>query len=305
MNKSFYGQYIVVIDAGGTKTVGTLVEMQSKKILFQIQTGPGNIVSNNDYAEQNIEDALIQCAEQIQIKPLRAIIGIAGFNTYKHRWHTPLHWYNYINENIAVTSDIELAYRAEFPEGEGMLVISGTGAIICLEHQNKLKTLGGWGHLLGDEESAYGIGKKAIQQVLESMEYCYRSILKDQWIKDDYPASSNKLKEWFYSQDKEAIAQLSLWVESTAKNGNSEAQSIISDASRKMAGSVYKAITSLGLSSSIPLIVKGGMFENNDRYFSEFQKHISNFQLTNTVSKSNKNIFVEAACFNYYKGVRK
>ena len=106
MNKSFYGQYIVVIDAGGTKTVGTLVEMQSKKILFQIQTGPGNIVSNNDSAEQNIEDALIQCAEQIQIKPRRAIIGIAGFNTYNHRWHMPLHCYNYINENIAVTSDI-------------------------------------------------------------------------------------------------------------------------------------------------------------------------------------------------------
>lgn len=305
MNKSLDEQYIVVIDAGGTKTVGTLVEVPSKKILFQTQTGPGNIVSNNESAEQNIEKVLIQCAEQIQIKPLQAVLGIAGFNTYKHQWHAPSHWYNYINEKIAVTSDIELAYQAEFPEGEGMLVIAGTGAIICLEHQSELKTLGGWGHLLGDEESAYGIGKKVVQQVLDSMEYCYRSMLKDQWIKDDYPASSNKLKKWFYCQDKESIAQLSLWVELAAKNGNSEAQNIISDASRKMAGSVYKAITSLGLSSSIPLVIKGEMFENNDRYFNEFQKHISNFQLTNTVAKSNKNIFVEAACFNYYKGVRK
>jgi N-acetylglucosamine kinase-like BadF-type ATPase len=50
-----------------------------------------------------------------------------------------------------VVSDIELAYRANFTDGEGILLYAGTGSVAYAINENsEVHKIGGWGYLLGE-----------------------------------------------------------------------------------------------------------------------------------------------------------
>ena len=70
-----------------------------------------------------------------------------------------------------VVSDIELAYRANFETGEGILLYAGTGSVAYAINENsEAHKIGGWGYLLGDEGAGYWIGKEAIRHSLFELE---------------------------------------------------------------------------------------------------------------------------------------
>jgi N-acetylglucosamine kinase len=59
-------------------------------------------------------------------------------------------------------NDVELAARAAFPDGEGVLVLSGTGSMAMALGPAGTVRAGGWGDLIGDEGSAFWIGREAL-----------------------------------------------------------------------------------------------------------------------------------------------
>lgn len=67
---------------------------------------------------------------------------------------------------IELESDIHLAYRVHFPKEDGVLLYAGTGAVACTRVDGKLRRVGGWGYLLGDEGAGYWIGRQAIRSLL-------------------------------------------------------------------------------------------------------------------------------------------
>ncbi|OGR92119.1 MAG: hypothetical protein A2992_04920 [Elusimicrobia bacterium RIFCSPLOWO2_01_FULL_59_12] len=63
-------------------------------------------------------------------------------------------------QNVRVISDVEAAWHAAFKSGAGIVVISGTGSIAFgRDGRGRSQRAGGWGPLLGDEGSAFWIGK--------------------------------------------------------------------------------------------------------------------------------------------------
>ena len=64
---------------------------------------------------------------------------------------------------VRVLPDLELAHAAAFAGGSGVLVLAGTGSVALAQGRDgKLRRAGGWGPLLGDEGSAFWIGKRAL-----------------------------------------------------------------------------------------------------------------------------------------------
>jgi N-acetylglucosamine kinase-like BadF-type ATPase len=64
---------------------------------------------------------------------------------------------------VAAIPDVELAHRAAFAGGPGVLVIGGTGSIaIARDRRGRARRAGGWGQLLGDEGSGFWIGRAAL-----------------------------------------------------------------------------------------------------------------------------------------------
>ena len=59
--------------------------------------------------------------------------------------------------NIIVESDSEIAYQSAFGDGDGLLMICGTGSILFGKRKGVEVRIGGWGKLLGDEGSSYSL----------------------------------------------------------------------------------------------------------------------------------------------------
>jgi len=72
-------------------------------------------------------------------------------------------------ERVRVDADTRSAFFDAFDEGPGMLLVAGTGSMAWGRNEGgKEARVGGWGSLLGDEGSGYGIGLEALRRVTRS-----------------------------------------------------------------------------------------------------------------------------------------
>jgi N-acetylglucosamine kinase-like BadF-type ATPase len=72
---------------------------------------------------------------------------------------------------VTVVSDAEVAFASATPEPAGTVIIGGTGSVAArIENRRKSSWCGGWGWLLGDEGSAYWIGREAVRSTLRALQ---------------------------------------------------------------------------------------------------------------------------------------
>ena len=69
---------------------------------------------------------------------------------------------------LGVVDDAQIALRAAVPEGDGMLLIAGTGSIAYAAIGSETHRVGGYGYLLGDDGSGFAIGRAALSLLLRS-----------------------------------------------------------------------------------------------------------------------------------------
>ena len=83
-----------------------------------------------------------------------------------------------------VGTDVRAAYEDAFPNGEGVLLIAGTGSVAWgMGSDGEPIQVGGWGKLLGDEGSGHWIGMRGLQHVMAAYDgrspqgYLYHQVL--------------------------------------------------------------------------------------------------------------------------------
>ena len=70
---------------------------------------------------------------------------------------------------VGVVGDAEAAMADAFPDGEGVLLVAGTGSIAWARTADGgTVRVGGWGQLLGDEGSGYDIGISGLRAVVRA-----------------------------------------------------------------------------------------------------------------------------------------
>lgn len=68
---------------------------------------------------------------------------------------------------IDIVSDAEVAFASATPSPDGTVIVGGTGSVAArIVGRRKESWRGGWGWLLGDEGSAYWIGRQAVRSAL-------------------------------------------------------------------------------------------------------------------------------------------
>jgi N-acetylglucosamine kinase-like BadF-type ATPase len=151
---------------------------------------------------------------------------------------------------VSVTSDIELAYRANFGNTEGVLIYAGTGSVaFTLGRDGKPFRIGGWGYLLGDEGAGYWIGREAIRAAMlfidgqvqpeaKSLESMILAAIKaDDW---------SGVKSFVYGNDRGEIAALSKVVAESAEMGDPTAIAIMKESARHLSELVYRTEETTG-----------------------------------------------------------
>jgi N-acetylglucosamine kinase-like BadF-type ATPase len=158
------------VDGGGTATEAWLAE-PGCRVLGRGIAGPSNAKSVGlEKARHSLETAIHQAFHEAGLtpEPVQAIcLGLAGFDRPDDRkllgdWAEQANWAH----QVLLVNDGDLVIAAGTREGWGIGVISGTGSIAVGRTQDgRTARAGGWGHLIGDEGSAYRFVLDALRVV--------------------------------------------------------------------------------------------------------------------------------------------
>lgn len=159
------------VDGGGTTTEACLAE-PGGRILGQGKSGPSNAKAVGLEAARAALDGAIRAAFHdagLDPAPVEAAcLGLAGFDRPDDRrilasWAKECAWAH----QMVPANDGDLVIAAGTPEGWGVGVIAGTGSIaVGRAPDGRAARSGGWGHLIGDEGSAYAVVLDAFRLVV-------------------------------------------------------------------------------------------------------------------------------------------
>lgn len=221
-------EYIIGVDAGGTKTTATAYDTSGN--MQNTATGEfGNVTVDFDKGIENIK-ATIDALLKTQKGVCRFIcLGCAGIETgdKKQRATDILSKY-YKDIAVFCTNDALLALYSALEGKDGVLIIAGTGSIGYLKKDGCLYRCGGWGHLINDDGSGYSIGIKAIRSITDSFDNnktetpLKKAVFEKLNIKE-----LKELIAFVYASDKAQIASLVPTVEALANSGDEEAVKIL------------------------------------------------------------------------------
>jgi len=148
--------------------------------------------------------------------------------------------------SVQVISDVEAAYRGALGTQPGILLLAGTGSIALGRTANgQWVRRGGMGPLLGDEGSAFWIGREYLRAVTQGEDFApAREILN----------SPNAVAR---------IAALAPRVVKRAAKGTWNARAIVSAAQRHLADLVVELASTLRVKGPIRLSWAGSLMENS------------------------------------------
>ncbi len=166
---------IIGADIGGTST--KIAVTNSDGHLLAYAAGPGgNIRSASGDIVTNITETLARALDGLPRHEVRAAhLGIAGAGPARHAeivelCHTIWHGAG-ISGPLAVQSDLEIAFASAARGREGLLLLSGTGAVACqLRNLSIITRSDGMGWLLGDVGSAVWLGLRALEASAAAMD---------------------------------------------------------------------------------------------------------------------------------------
>lgn len=167
---------------------------------------------------------------------------------------------------IAVADDTAIALRAAIPDGDGAVVIAGTGSTAYAEHGDRVQRVGGLGHLAGDEGSAYWIGLQAVK--------LYGRVLDGRGVRDETTDLAARAldapdRERFIGALYDAplrpskVAALAPSIVAFAGKGNRASTKIVQQAAQELGDLVRAALRAVELVDSPRIALAGGLLREN------------------------------------------
>jgi N-acetylglucosamine kinase-like BadF-type ATPase len=252
----------LAVDGGGSKTHAVVMDSHGAV------RGRGTAGSANLRAI-GVEQALAQLraaiAEALPANNARcdvdaAWFGLAGIHGMDGANLLAPHLLSVARE-VAITNDAEFAL-AGLDNGPGVALIAGTGSIaLGRGASGQMIEVGGWGHLLGDEGSAYDIGRRAAQAAARAADgrgptTALLQLVLERW---DLTAPRSMIEHAYLTQEKAPLASLAPGVLEIARRGDHVARTIRRQACEELAQAAVAVIDALNVAGPVPLILGGGL----------------------------------------------
>ena len=158
--------YRIGIDSGGT-VITAQAYSETGELLAERKAGPGNSLVDFKQTKQNIESVLTELFDKLPIANCELILaGVAGSQSAGNQKEIAEFIERAFHRPAVVLSDAELAMLKGLQGTDGILVIAGTGSIVLGQFNQTAYRAGGWGHLLGDQGSAYDLVRQAFKGML-------------------------------------------------------------------------------------------------------------------------------------------
>lgn len=160
---------VIAVDGGGTRC-RLVLDAPSER--FSVEVGAANVSSDFDATIQEITVGLdkLAAAARLPVATLMgypAYLGLAGVisRALAERVTAALSLHR-----ARVADDRHTALRGALGVRDGAIAHFGTGSFLGVQIGGQSRLAGGWGSRLGDEGSAFWLGRKALSATLEAVD---------------------------------------------------------------------------------------------------------------------------------------
>ncbi len=268
-------EYIIGIDGGGTKTETVAFNLKGEEIK-RVYTGFSNLVMGQQEALKNIIDPIKECIKELGREGLEGIyLGLAGVEVGKNKDIVKNEIERYFQITPEVKNDSQLALKALLRGKDGILVVAGTGSIAYGINKGKEEGCGGWGHLLGDEGSAYGVAIEAIKRLTYEADCgLERSNLAENIYNVLKVKDINDVIGFVYGNGKNEIAALTPVVNKLAQDGDKMAIEILEVQGQKLGETTYRLCKKLGYETRVNIGLVGSTIKKCEILKAAFIRYI-------------------------------
>jgi N-acetylglucosamine kinase-like BadF-type ATPase len=259
--------YFLGIDGGGTKTDCVLLDAHGQ-VLRRAQGGPSNPLRGGYprawFSVSGTADAVLahQSLKATDIRGICGGFGGAARPAVAKRMSIFLER-SFPKAEVKVTTDIEIALAAAVEKGPGVILIAGTGSVAYGRNaEGKTVRAGGWGPWLGDEGSAFDIGRRALTAVRRHEDGMARAtMLSDRVFKSLDWRNWGSIIEHIAKNPDEVFPRVYPLVARAAEQGDEVSREILAGAADALIELADHVIRALGLTAErFPLIRAGGVF---------------------------------------------
>jgi N-acetylglucosamine kinase-like BadF-type ATPase len=268
--------YFLGIDGGGTKTTAAVCN-ENGEILCRATGKTLNFYSvGMESCRENLQNLMTEIENSCGVNSFKAVvIGCSAIDSKADDRTVEALCGGIINSpKIYMDSDAYVALKAA---KDGCVAICGTGSMAIGERcSGEIVVTGGWGHIIGDEGSAYSISISAFKKCCEFADNNISSPLLERakafFKVDDF----RKAIDYIYSFNttKAEIAKFSAEVDALARENCPQAAEIIREEAVKYSKTVASLLSQLDDCKTLYLY--GGVFKNSSLFREEFSKSIVN-----------------------------
>ena len=260
--------FVCGIDGGGTRTTAICCNLQGNEISRRI-FGPFNLNSIGEQAfEKLLNDIILFLKDVGTCRGL--CIGAAGVNNLRMAQMVEK-VFSGTGIPYRLLGDQEIAHTGALDGREGIILIAGTGSVCFGKNSaGKSAMAGGWGHLLGDEGSGYGLGLDALAAVARQIDgYGRPTVLTDMIAEEFGLDSPEKIVSYVYSKDKSAVAGISHLLDRACIENDRVAVEIIRHNAEGLAD-IVQAVSKRLEMPSCNVALLGGLLEHPTCLKAEF-----------------------------------
>jgi N-acetylglucosamine kinase-like BadF-type ATPase len=257
-------RFVMGVDGGATKTLAAVLDMDTNEIHLG-HAGPSNQDAVGATAAVR---ALLEAADDAiagaGISPERlaaAVLAIAGTDTEAVARNVRA----VRTDDWLVVNDVVAAWATATGTGPGVAVVAGTGSnVFGVGPSGTPWRAGGWGHMLGDEGSAYWLGIQSIKAALRDREASGPGTALTEAVPAFFGLESvERLATHVYAKPltKGEIAALAGETARVAQAGDGVARELFERGARELSRQIGAVIEQTGLSASFPVGLIGGVFK--------------------------------------------
>ncbi len=260
---------VLGVDSGASKTEVVALDLNGLLIGLTNSKPANPSATSIKVACENVVDGVRKLLNDLGEVEIEALgIGMAGVINEEGRETVKRCVGESLKTDLSrvhVFEDVLAAHTASFMFKDGIVAVLGTGSCVFGVYKGRSVRVGGWGHLLGDEGSAYGIGTQALREFLKYLEGWGRHSLIHELLKSRLGVGSvgDVLAMVYRSEDpKGLIASLAPYVFKAFMKGDVLAGEIIEGEICSFSNQIVAATKALGVDCP-EISVVGGVFEGN------------------------------------------
>lgn len=259
---------ILGIEGGGTKTEWVLL------------TPHGEVLRNGSLAASNLrlitDEALTRLFSVLPPEASHVGAFLAGCATEEDRTRLRgLATAIWPHAQIAVGSDRDSGLATAFHDGDGIVVIAGTGAAVHGRKGAQVEKAGGWGQLLGDRGGGYDLARRGLRLVLTHFDLNQKiTPLAGEILRT---LGLNRLPDlvgWAMQADKMSVARLAPAIFHAAQHGEPEMLATIQGGATVLAEFTRAVAQRLNFLAA-PVRLIGGLFTHHPEYVTLYKYRLS------------------------------